>query len=122
MFVKREKFKKRNRLDSFFLTSVTAYSPLGSTNSPFLNNETVAKIAEKYNSTPAAILISWGVKRGYTVIPKSVTPSRIISNFQTVDLKDEDFETLNKLVQNEKPQRLVDPHSFWNVDIFDEHK
>lgn len=101
---------------------VTAYSPLGSTDSPFLKNESVAKIAEKYNSTPASILISWGLKRGYSVIPKSVTPSRIISNFQTVELSDEDFESLNKLVDAEKPQRLVDPYNFWKVDVFDLHK
>jgi diketogulonate reductase-like aldo/keto reductase len=66
-------------------------------------------------------LISWGVKRNYSVIPKSVTPSRIESNFKIVDLKDEDFETLNKLVNAEKPQRLVDPFTFWGVDVFDEH-
>lgn len=66
-----------------------------------------AKIAEKHNNTPASVLISWGIKRGYSVIPKSVTPSRIISNFKTVELDDEDFETLNKLVHAEKAQRLV---------------
>ncbi|KAI9254949.1 NADP-dependent oxidoreductase domain-containing protein [Helicostylum pulchrum] len=100
---------------------VTAYSPLGSTNSPFLNDESVAKIAEKYNSTPASVLISWGLKRGYAVIPKSVTPARIISNFQTVELSDEDFESLNKLVKSGEPQRLVDPFGIWGVDVFGEH-
>ncbi|KAI7892278.1 NADP-dependent oxidoreductase domain-containing protein [Mucor mucedo] len=100
---------------------VTAYSPLGSTNSPFLNDASVAKIAEKHNNTTASVLISWGIKRGYAVIPKSVTPSRIISNFKTVELDDEDFETLNKLVHAEKAQRLVDPFNFWGVDVFGEH-
>lgn len=99
---------------------IIAYSPLGSTNSPFLSNETVAKIAEKYNSNPAAILISWGVKRGYSVIPKSVTPSRIVSNFQVVDLKDEDFETLNNIVKGQKPQRIVEPKNFWKIDVYED--
>ncbi|CEP17417.1 hypothetical protein [Parasitella parasitica] len=100
---------------------ITAYSPLGSTNSPLFKDETVVKIAEKYNVSPAQILISWGLKRGYSVIPKSVTASRIESNFQTVDLKNDDFENLNNVVKAEKTTRLVDPFNFWGVDVFDEH-
>lgn len=64
-------------------------------------------MAEKYNSTPASILISWGLKRGYAVIPKSVTPARIISNFKTVELSQEDFEVLNQLVKSEEARRIV---------------
>ncbi|CAO3655566.1 unnamed protein product [Mucor fragilis] len=100
---------------------ITAYSPLGSTDSPLFKDEKVLKIAEKYNVSPAQILISWGLKRGYSVIPKSVTPSRIESNFQTVELKDEDFEVLNQVVKGEKAKRLVDPFNFWGVDVFEEH-
>ncbi|KAI8369124.1 NADP-dependent oxidoreductase domain-containing protein [Choanephora cucurbitarum] len=101
---------------------VTAYSPLGSTDSPLLKDEVVAKIAEKNNVSPAQILISWGAKRGYSVIPKSVTASRIKANFEIVDLSDDDFETLNKIVHSQKKQRLVDPYNFWGVDVFDEHQ
>ncbi|KAG1171042.1 hypothetical protein G6F36_011811 [Rhizopus arrhizus] len=100
---------------------VTAYSPLGSTNSPFLKDEKIAKIAEKYNATPAQILISWGIQRGCSVIPKSVTPSRIISNFKDVELNEEDFKALNTLVDAQSPNRLVDPYNFWGVDVFDQH-
>ncbi|KAI8083380.1 NADP-dependent oxidoreductase domain-containing protein [Gilbertella persicaria] len=100
---------------------ITAYSPLGSTDSPLLKDEVVSKIAEKNKVSPAQILISWGAKRGYSVIPKSVTASRIKSNFEVVDLSDEDFETLNKIVHSQKKQRLVDPYNFWGVDVFDEH-
>jgi glycerol 2-dehydrogenase (NADP+) len=37
---------------------LTAYSPLGSDNSPLLKNETVTKIAQKYGVQPANVLIS----------------------------------------------------------------
>jgi glycerol 2-dehydrogenase (NADP+) len=58
---------------------VTAYSPLGSDNSPLLTNEVVTKLAAKYNVTPANILISLQAnKPGVTVLPKSVTNSRIL--------------------------------------------
>ncbi|KAI8883475.1 Aldo/keto reductase [Backusella circina FSU 941] len=100
---------------------VTAYSPLGSTNSPLFEDETVLNIAAKYNVTAAQILISWGVHRGYVVIPKSVTESRIISNFQDVELKQEDFDTLNDITKKQEAKRLVDPFNFWGVDIFGEH-
>lgn len=58
---------------------VTAYSPLGSDNSPLLTNEVVTKLASKYNVQPANILISLQAnKPGVTVLPKSVTNSRIL--------------------------------------------
>jgi L-glyceraldehyde reductase len=42
----------------------------------------VIDIANKLSKDPAAVLISWAVQRGTAVLPKSVTPSRIESNFQ----------------------------------------
>ncbi|KAI0684862.1 Aldo/keto reductase [Cerioporus squamosus] len=62
---------------------ITAYSPLG-------NNMAGEPMLTEW----AEVLIAWGVKRGYSVIPKSVTPERIISNFQQIELSDEDYEKL----------------------------
>ncbi|EAU34451.1 hypothetical protein ATEG_05382 [Aspergillus terreus NIH2624] len=62
-----------------------AYSPLGNNiyNAPrVVDDPTVKEIAQKLNKDPAALLISWAVQRGTSVLPKSVTPSRIESNFQ----------------------------------------
>ena len=39
----------------------------------------VLEIAKKLNATPAQVLIAWGAKRGYSVIPKSVTPGTFAS-------------------------------------------
>ncbi|KAG0173476.1 hypothetical protein DFQ28_007127 [Apophysomyces sp. BC1034] len=96
---------------------ITAYSPLGSTNSPFLKDPAVAAIAQKYNKSPAQILLSWGIQRGISVIPKSVTPSRIVENFQDIQLDDEDFETISKLA-GDNHTRLVEPATFWKVDLY----
>jgi glycerol 2-dehydrogenase (NADP+) len=61
---------------------VTAYSPLGSDNSPLLTNEVVKKLAAKHNVQPANILISLQAnKPNVTVLPKSVTNSRILCEF-----------------------------------------
>ena len=58
-----------------------AYSPLGGTDGQKLREDpTIVKIAEKHGVHGATILISWLIKRGICVLPKSVTPSRIEAN------------------------------------------
>ncbi|KAI7851332.1 NADP-dependent oxidoreductase domain-containing protein [Circinella umbellata] len=94
---------------------MTAYSPLGSTDSPLMKDGTVAEIAKKYDASPAQILISWGIQRGTSVIPKSVTPSRIEENFKDVVLEQADFDKLNSLVTDSK--RLIIPTA-WNCEEF----
>ena len=42
----------------------------------------VQEIAKKLNATPAQVLIAWGARKGFSVIPKSVQEDRIKSNFQ----------------------------------------
>ncbi|KAG6826727.1 hypothetical protein H0H92_014692 [Tricholoma furcatifolium] len=78
--------------------ALTAYSPLGSDNSPLLSNEIVKRIAEKYNVTPANVLVSLQANRPLvTVLPKSVTPSRIDSNKVIVDLTEEEVAELQSI-------------------------
>jgi len=77
---------------------LTAYSPLGSDNSPLLTNKVVTKLAEKYKVQPANILISLQAnKPNMTVVPKSVTNSRILSNKTIVELKPEEIAELQKI-------------------------
>jgi len=77
---------------------VTAYSPLGSDKSPLLKNEIVLRIAEKYKITPANVLVSFQVNTpNVNVVPKSVTPERIISNLKVVDLTEEEIAELKTI-------------------------
>jgi diketogulonate reductase-like aldo/keto reductase len=82
-----------------------AYSPLGSQNQvpttgeKVNTNPTLNAIAEKGGNTLAQVLIAWGIKRGYVVLPKSSTPSRIDSNFKSIELSDEDFEAVNQVAK-----------------------
>ena len=77
----------------------TAYSCLGSTNSPLAKDQTLLSMAEKKGKTPAQVLLMWGLQRGTSVIPKSVTASRIEANYQLDgwSLTDEEMKQLSSL-------------------------
>ncbi|GAB7334851.1 hypothetical protein MBLNU13_g06756t1 [Cladosporium sp. NU13] len=76
----------------------TAYSCLGSTNSPLAKDQTLAKIAEAKGKSTAQVLLVWGLQRGTSVIPKSVTASRIQDNFKLdFTLTDDEMKQLSSL-------------------------
>ncbi|KAE8152290.1 NADP-dependent oxidoreductase domain-containing protein [Aspergillus avenaceus] len=60
----------------------TGYSCLGSTNSPLYKDPTLLQLAEKKGKTPQQVLLLWGIQKGWSVIPKSVSKSRIDANFE----------------------------------------
>ncbi|KAL2858866.1 NADP-dependent oxidoreductase domain-containing protein [Aspergillus pseudodeflectus] len=96
-----------------------AYSPLGNNIygvARVVDDPLVIDIANKLGKDPAAVLISWAVQRGTVVLPKSVTPARIESNFQDFIIPDAEFEALNSLDRN---QRYNYPFR-WGVDVFGE--
>lgn len=82
-----------------------AYSPLGSQNQVPTTGETVRsdktlnEVAKRSGYDLAQVLLAWGLKRGYVVLPKSSTPSRIESNWQIPDLSDEDFEAVQSVAK-----------------------
>jgi diketogulonate reductase-like aldo/keto reductase len=74
---------------------VTAYSPLGTPDSPFrrgdapslLADETINAIAAKYNKGAGQVLIRWAIQRGTSVLPKSVNVDRIKQNIDVFDFE-----------------------------------
>ncbi|RSH90617.1 hypothetical protein EHS25_001222 [Saitozyma podzolica] len=101
-----------------------AYSPLGGTEGTHLReNKVVVAIAEKHKVHGATILLSWLLKRGIVVLPKSVTPSRIEANFQTVDLSDDEFKQINDLAKSHPPNRVCDQSTSFEpyYDIYQEN-
>jgi diketogulonate reductase-like aldo/keto reductase len=76
-------------------------------------------LAKKYNVEPAQVLISWATKRETSVLPKSVTASRIVNNFNEVPLTAEDVALIDAIGANNPPRRVVDPSVAWGCDIYD---
>lgn len=74
-----------------------AWSPLGQ--GSLLKNDTVVSVAEAHGKTPAQVLIRWHMQLGNIVIPKSVTPERIVSNFDVFDfeLSEQDMASVSEL-------------------------
>jgi methylglyoxal/glyoxal reductase len=66
--------------------------------------ETLLEIAKKYQKTVAQIVIAWGLNRNIIMIPKSVTPKRILENFEAKDIKLdlEDINSINKLSRGKR--------------------
>ncbi|OBK29851.1 oxidoreductase [Mycobacterium asiaticum] len=62
-----------------------AWSPLG--RGSLLNHPTVTAVAADCDRTPAQVLIRWHIQLGNIVIPKSVNPARIASNFDVFDFE-----------------------------------
>lgn len=102
-----------------------AYSPLGSQNQvpstgeKVNTNPTLNKIAEEGGCTLAQVLIAWGIRRGYVVLPKSSTPSRIDSNFKSIQLTDAQFEAVNKVAEG-RHVRFVNMKDTFGYDVWPE--
>lgn len=74
-----------------------AWAPLGQ--GALLDNPKVTAVADRHGKTPAQVLIRWHIQLGNIVIPKSVTPERIVSNFDVFDLElsEEDMASISSL-------------------------
>jgi 2,5-diketo-D-gluconate reductase A len=62
-----------------------AWGPLGQ--GSLLAHPTITGIADSHGRTPAQVLIRWHIQLGNIVIPKSVNPQRIASNFDVFDFE-----------------------------------
>ncbi|MCV6999121.1 aldo/keto reductase [Mycolicibacterium alvei] len=87
-----------------------AWSPLGQ--GSLLTDPVITGIAERHGKTTAQVLIRWHIHLGNIVIPKSVNPERIASNFDVFDF-DLDASDMSAIASLETATRLgPDPRTF----------
>lgn len=89
-----------------------SWSPLAQGGEGVFDNKIIRHLADKYQKTPAQIVIRWHLDSGLVVIPKSVTPSRIAENFDVWNFRLEKDE-LGEIAKMDQGKRLgPDPDTF----------
>ncbi|KAJ5484194.1 hypothetical protein N7539_005990 [Penicillium diatomitis] len=110
---------------------ITAYSAFGNNNVgvPLLITrpeikEVADAVAKRTGQevTGAHVILAWSQIGGHSVIPKSVTPSRIRDNFKEIELTSEEAEKVSALGKDRKRYNLPFPNykPRWNINIFGE--
>ena len=81
---------------------VEAWSPL--MQGQIVNEQAVQKLAEKYQKTPAQIVLRWDLQHEVVTIPKSTHSNRITENAQIFDfeLSQEDMDILDSLDEGKR--------------------
>src|SRR5581483_5727225 len=91
------------RADTEHGIATEAWSPLAR-GGALLREQTLTALAEKYGRTPAQLVIRWHLQLGTIVIPKSVTPARIVENADVFDfeLDEDDMDAITALDRGER--------------------
>ncbi|MBC1291017.1 aldo/keto reductase [Listeria booriae] len=90
-----------------------AWSPLAQ-GGELLKNQTLQRIANKYNVTIPQVILRWHLNNGSVIIPKSVTPERIRANIDLFgfDLAASDMAEIDALNKDERKGSDPDSQEF----------
>ncbi len=88
-----------------------AWYPLGHGNKELLENETIVKLAEKYNKNAGQIILRWIYQEGVVSLPKSTNPTRLAGNIDIFDfeLTDEEMTAMKALDTGKPTHNPEDP-------------
>jgi len=85
-----------------------SYSTLGT--GMLVDDEIVVGLSNKYEVTPAQMLLRWAVQQGVWVIPKSTNDEHIVKNFQLdFEIEDVDMDRLSEM--------NLDKHYCWDPSL-----
>ena len=80
----------------------------------------IKELAKKYNKTPGQIILNWHLLRGYVIIPKTATESRLKENFECdgFELTAEEVKKISSLNRNARSCDLIYFEAYGNVPAF----
>lgn len=94
----------------------TAFGPLGGSGSTLHEEPAIVEIAKRRGVPTGNVILSWGVAKGWSVIPKSTTPSRIEANLRDNFVPTEsEIQQIDELAKT-KGKRFNRPD--WGTTIF----
>lgn len=81
---------------------VEAWSPLGQ--GVLLQDQTLQKLAKKYEKSVAQIILRWDIQNGIIIIPKTTRPERMKENMTLFNfsIDEADMKTINSLNKNRR--------------------
>lgn len=81
-----------------------AYTPLLKMQPKLRDNETLKKMALKYNTTVPHLVLKWHINRGIVPITKSSKPHRVLDNMKClgIDISNEDMKIIGNLNEDYK--------------------
>ena len=88
-----------------------AYTPL--VRGERMKDAKLLALAEKYNKTPAQIILRWALQHGVSTIPKSASEHRLRENFDVFDFKINEEDMIKMDSFNENLRIVEDPMDFF---------
>ena len=81
-----------------------SWYPLGHGDSNLMKEDVFVELANKYNKTPAQIILRWHTQMGFIVIPGTKNVDHVRENFDIFDFKltDEEMEKIASINKNER--------------------
>ncbi len=99
----------RKTLDKYGIKLMSWY-PLGHGDKSLMEEPVFVSLAEKYNKTPAQIILRWHTQMGFVVIPGSKNVAHIKENLDILDftLTDEEMKKIAELDKGERYYHRTD--------------
>lgn len=94
----------------------TAFGPLGGSGSTLHEEPAIVETAKARGIPTGNVMLSWGIQSGWSVIPKSTNPKRIVANLkENRVLAEDEMERIDQLGAS-KPHRFNRPD--WGTVVF----
>lgn len=85
-----------------------SYSPLGGSDGDLLGAPILVQLAEKYDKTPAQVVLRWHIQQGLVTIPKSANPARMMENLDVFDFALDPLDLAEIAVLDDGPDAGID--------------